>query len=369
MAILDPRRPNPGDDRDNLPTSLHIVKNALPECTGICRIVRGLARHAGDYGYQVRVLFLGDGPLAEEMRAAGIAAEVIPWSGSVGDVAGAWRVWRELRRHSAEIVHWHHGGTAARMMARASGAHVVGHLHGLAPAEDSAKALRDRFRGADAMIACSAAVAASFAQARAEVVYAGVEAEATLPAPRGQAGSLRLGVVGRLIPLKNVEAAIAAVARLKSMGIDTELEIAGEGPSEAELRALAEALHVEERVRFLGWRGDVRALLATWDVLVMPSRQEGFPMAALEAMAAGRAVVATRVGGLCELVEDGVTGRLVPLGDVGALAECLAELAQDRGRLERLGAASWARAHVEFSNARMAREICAVYDRLLRREA
>lgn len=356
-------------DKETLPTCLHIVKNAQPECTGICRIVAGLARHAGEYGYEVRMLFLGDGPLTGEMRAEGIAAEVVPWSAGAADAAGALQVGRWLRRQSAEIVHWHHGGAAARMLARTAGARVVGHLHGLAPAEDRATALKARFRGADAMLACSAAVAASFPMARAEVVYAGVETDARMPDGREGSGALRLGVLGRLIPLKNVDVAIGAVARLAGRGVDVELEIAGEGECEAELRALAKALHVEGRVRFLGWRADVRLLLATWDVLVMPSREEGFPLAALEAMAAARPVVASRVGGLTELVVDGVTGLLVAVGDTDALAACLAELAADREALQRMGVTAWERAHVEFSNARMAREICAVYDRLLRRGA
>lgn len=354
-------------DKETLPTSLHIVKNALPECTGICRIVRGLAPHAGAHGYAVRVLFLGDGPLAAEMRAEGIPAEVVRWSGGLADAGGALRVSRALRRQRAEIVHWHHGGAAARWMARASGAQVVGHLHGLAPEEDRAKAARDRFRGADAMIACSAAVAASFAMAHAEVVYAGVEVDAQIPAARAGGGALRLGVLGRLIPLKNVEVAIETVARLQSVGIGAELEIAGEGPAEPTLRALAKTLQIEERVRFLGWRADVRPLLATWDVLLIPSRQEGLGLAALEAMAAGRAVIATQVGGLVELVADGVTGRLVPPGNVDALVVCVAELARDRARLERMGAAAWGRARTVFTAERMGRQMVGIYDRLLKR--
>jgi glycosyltransferase involved in cell wall biosynthesis len=99
----------------------------------------------------------------------------------------------------------------------------------------------------------------------------------------------------------------------------------------------------------------------------MPSMEEGLPISALEAMASARPVVASRVGGLCELVVDGVTGYLVPPGDTEALARRIAELAGDRERLAQMGMAAWRRAQSEFSACVMAQRTAALYDRLLGR--
>jgi glycosyltransferase involved in cell wall biosynthesis len=151
------------------------------------------------------------------------------------------------------------------------------------------------------------------------------------------------------------------------MGIEVRAEIAGSGPSESALRDLVGSLGVAERVRFLGWQVDVDRLLASWDLLVIPSLEEGFPLSALEAMAAARPVVASRVGGLSELVVDGVTGRLVPPGDTEALVRCIAEMASDRRRLSLMGDEGWKRVRGHFSAELMARRTVELYDRLLHR--
>jgi glycosyltransferase involved in cell wall biosynthesis len=149
------------------------------------------------------------------------------------------------------------------------------------------------------------------------------------------------------------------------MGIDVQVEIAGSGPSESSLRQLVVNLGVEDRVRFLGWRMDIDRLISSWDILMIPSLEEAFPLSALEAMAAARPVVATRVGGLSELVVDGVTGRLIPPGDTEALAQCIAELARDRQRLAQMGDEGWKRVHSLFSAARMTQQTLQLYDGLL----
>jgi glycosyltransferase involved in cell wall biosynthesis len=194
-----------------------------------------------------------------------------------------------------------------------------------------------------------------------------VETGSHPPAPVASLGPLKLGVLARLIPLKNVESLIRTTAYLADMGIEVQTEIAGSGPSDSSLRDLVASLGVAERVRFLGWRTDVGRLLAAWDLLVIPSLDEGFPLSALEAMAAARPVVATRVGGLSELVVDGVTGRLVPPGDTDALVRCIAELAIDRQRLALMGIEGWKRVHESFSASRMARQTVELYDQILDR--
>ncbi len=353
-----------------MPTCVHIVKNAQPECSGIARIIADLAKRSGSYGYRISVLFLGDGPLVSELKEAGIQAAAVSWTGHRGDPAGAWRVWRWLRKHPAQIAHLHHGGLSHRLLCHLGGVKsVVRHVHGqiLEPALNSVSELS--FRGTDAVIACSQAVADSLRWCIPEVIYAGIEVGADPPSPPPLTGPLRLGVLSRLVPLKNIEAVIETTARLTRLGIDVQTEIAGTGPSESALRELTARLDVAGHVRFLGWQRDVDALLSSWHILLMPSMQEGFPVAALEAMGMARPVFASRVGGLCELVVDGVTGRLFPAGDTDALVRCIAEIDKDRLQLTRMGRAGWERAKTLFSPDRTAERTAALYDRLLNREA
>jgi len=345
---------------------IHILKNAQPECTGICRIVAGLARHVHPFGYEASVLFLGDGPLVLAMKDAGIPASTVSWSVKWSDLAGVWRVWRWLRKHPAEVAHVHHGGVTLRLLCRMAGVRaVVQHVHGRIVETSGDSVAKLDLRAADAVIACSNAVAECLPQGCAEVIYAGVECSARPPVPAASEGPLKLGVLGRLIPLKNVEGLIAAAAHLAGRGIEVQVEIAGSGPSESSLRDLVASLGVADRVRFLGWRVDVDRLLSAWDILVIPSLEEGLPLSALEAMAAARPVVASRVSGLGELVVDGVTGMLFPPGDTEALVGCMAELACDRQRIAAMGDAAWERANGLFSAVRMAQQTAQLYDRLI----
>lgn len=326
----------------------------------------GMAKHAHASGYELSALFLGDGPLMGMMREAGIPAAAISWSARRSDLRGAWRMWRWLRKHPAKIAHVHHGGLAVRAVCRMAGVRVVvQHIHGRVVESNGEAASQLSFRAADAVIACAQAVADCLPQCRAVVIYAGVETGDNPPAHAISTGPLKLGVLARLIPLKNVAGLINAAAKLAEMGIDVQVEIAGSGPSEASLQHLVASLGLQDRVRFLGWRMDVDCLIASWDVLVIPSLEEAFPLSALEAMAAARPVVASRVGGLPELIVDGVTGRLVPPGDTEALVRCIAELAQNRQQLAHMGDEGWDRVHRLFSAARMSQQTAQLYDGLL----
>ncbi len=357
----------PGEG-DELLNCVHILETAQPECSGICRMIADIAKYARSSGYEISVLFLREGPLVAAMRDAGISASAVSWTAGRGDLAGAWRVRRWLREHPAQIAHLHHGGRSVRTVCRLAGvAAVVQHVHGRIFEPSGATISPRDFRAVDAVIACSQAVADCLPGLHPEVIYAGVETSSHPPATVAPVGPLKLGVLARLIPLKNVESLIQATATLADMGIEVETEIAGSGPSESSLQDLVASLGVAERVRFLGWRTDVDRLLAAWDALVIPSLEEAFPLSALEAMAAARPVIASRVGGLSELVVDRVTGRLVPPGDTDALVRCIAELAIDRPRLALMGGEGWKRVHELFSASRMAQRTVELYDRLLHR--
>jgi glycosyltransferase involved in cell wall biosynthesis len=171
--------------------------------------------------------------------------------------------------------------------------------------------------------------------------------------------------VGRLAEQKGHRSLCRAVPAILERAPNARFLWAGDGPLEGELRALARRLGVDETVRFLGRRDDVPDLLGAADLFVLPSLFEGLPLAVLEAMAAGLPVVATRAGGTAEVVDDGVTGHLVPAGDVAALADAVADLLRHPARARVWGRAGRARFEREFHAGRMARETAEVYRGLL----
>ncbi len=162
-----------------------------------------------------------------------------------------------------------------------------------------------------------------------------------------------------LVARKGVDLLLEACART---GQPCTLLVAGEGPERARLEAQAQALGASERTRFLGAREDKAELLEACDVFALASRAEGLGVAALEAMARARPVLATRVGGLAEAVVDGRTGLLVAPGDVAALARALRSLQDDPALRARLGAAGPRRLQEGFA----AEQMVAAYERLYR---
>jgi glycosyltransferase involved in cell wall biosynthesis len=146
---------------------------------------------------------------------------------------------------------------------------------------------------------------------------------------------------------------------------DAVFAIAGEGEEREALESLARSLGIAERVRFLGHRRDVAALLAACDVFVLPSLYEGLPLSVLEAMAAGAPVVATDIGGTNEALTNDDTGVLVPPADAAALARAIQALLADRERARRLAAAARQYVRRHHSAAAMADDVGRVYEELL----
>jgi len=160
------------------------------------------------------------------------------------------------------------------------------------------------------------------------------------------AGAPVAGIVARLVPIKAHEVFLAAAAAVRRRRPDAVFLIVGDGERRAELEALAASRGLRGSVRFTGWRRDLDRVYADLDVAVLCSRNEGSPVSLIEAMAAGRAVVATRVGGVPEIVEDGVNGLLVPPNDAAALALAIRRYFGDtelRARLQANAATSIAR--------------------------
>lgn len=148
-------------------------------------------------------------------------------------------------------------------------------------------------------------------------------------------GRAVVATIAQLRPQKRLDLLVEAAVDLP----EVSFIVAGDGPERAALEARAERRGVADRVRFVGFREDVRPILDAADIVVLPSDAEGLPLSLLEAMAAGVAVVATDVPGTREIVSDGVTGLLVPSGDARALASAIARLVADDGLRATLGAA------------------------------
>ena len=177
-------------------------------------------------------------------------------------------------------------------------------------------------------------------------------------------GAPVLGVVCELRAQKALEVLFEAAALLLPEFPALKVLVAGDGPERAPLEAAASQLGAADAVLFLGIRRDVPALLAAVDVAVLSSDYEGSPLSVLEYMAAGKPVVSTRVGGVPELVEDGVQGLLVEPRDPAALAKAVAELLRDPERAERLGAQGRERQLREYSLDAMVRHVEELYEEL-----
>ena len=167
--------------------------------------------------------------------------------------------------------------------------------------------------------------------------------------------------VARLDPQKGLHHLVAAAALVP----EVRVMIVGDGPERGALETRIAQLGLGDRVHLLGFRTDIPELLAGCDLFVLPSLFEGLPLSILEAMAAGKAVVATAIGGNDEAVVDGVTGLLVPPADPQALADALRTLLREPERRRRLGEAGRRRAEAEFSATAMVRRVAAVYDEVL----
>jgi glycosyltransferase involved in cell wall biosynthesis len=176
-----------------------------------------------------------------------------------------------------------------------------------------------------------------------------------------------IAFVGRLIAIKGLSTLLQSLAGLRREGIAFRLVVAGDGDRRASLEREARGAGLGSWAHFLGWRRDLPRLYADADVVALPSRREGVPVSVMEAMAAGRPVVAAHVGGVPDLVEDGRTGCLVPPGDPIALARAVRDLLADPARRRAMGDAARATARERFDVERSAGALDAFYRGLLAR--
>jgi glycosyltransferase involved in cell wall biosynthesis len=206
--------------------------------------------------------------------------------------------------------------------------------------------------------------------ARVRIIHGGVDMEKFRPA-KPQAGGRRgedgvvIGCVGRLHPDKGQLVLAKAAPEILGALPGARIVLAGDGPQRGALEAAIAAGGVSERMILLGDQRDIPALLSTFDLLILPSMNEGFANAALEAMSCGVPVIASDAGGNPEVVRDGQTGRLFRKGDAASLAACVVEMAKDLPRARALAGAARERAVKEFGVDTLVRRHEELYGELI----
>jgi glycosyltransferase involved in cell wall biosynthesis len=165
--------------------------------------------------------------------------------------------------------------------------------------------------------------------------------------------------------VKRTDDVLLAVRRLRDRGVDAVLCMVGDGPDRETVERRARELGIVRSSLFLGYQDDVAPYYAAFDALILPSANEGTPVSAIEALAGGRPVVATGVGGVPDVVRDGVDGFLVEAGDIDAMADRLARLAADADLRRRMGEAGSASVRERYSVERLLDDVDALYRRLL----
>ena len=177
-------------------------------------------------------------------------------------------------------------------------------------------------------------------------------------------GTCLIGTVGRLARVKGIPYLLQAARILLHQGANVKVLVVGDGNIRLDLMTLTRDLGINQNVAFLGHRDDIDELLKALDIFVLPSLSEGIPMVLLEAMAASRAVVSSRVGGIPEIVEDGIDGFLVEPMDVNSLAERCGRLIESPDIARKMGVQARKRVERDFSATTMADRVALIYKEL-----
>jgi glycosyltransferase involved in cell wall biosynthesis len=356
-----------------------------------------------DRGYETRLVIGQESPregnlfdLAARKGVAciampGLGREVRPWR----DLRALIGLYRMMRRFRPQIVHTHtaKAGMLGRLAARAARVPVIVHtFHGhvlrgyFGPLTTAFYRAVERRLGAssDVLVAVSDAVKSDLVAlgvapaAKIRVIPLGLDLEPLAAAlPRGSLrreagvpdGAPLVGIVGRLAPIKDVGTFLRAAAAVRATTPGVHFAVVGDGEERARLEAERTRLGVDDCVFFHGWRRDMAAVYGDLDVVVNCSRNEGTPVALIEALAAARPVVATRVGGTPDLLGDGRRGLLVPEGDPTALAAGIVDALRGSDAVRARAREGQAYVLAHHSSRRLVDDIDTLYRELLARPA
>ena len=359
-----------------------MVINCL-ELGGAERLVVELSGRLRAHGCSTIIFSLGAGGTLEDAATNG-GADVYSLGLGRADPRSAAVLTAALRNHPVDLLHLHlpRAGVLGRLAARrlrlrpvvytehnVEGGYgrLIRHLNQWTLGWcDHVVAVSDQVR--------SGIIARGVPPSRVTTIPNGVDVDSLTAAASRQslrtlldlpAGAPLLGTVANLHPRKGLEVLVAAVHRLRAQWPDVHAVVIGRDDGMgSELRSLAGRLGLDGAVHFLGPRLDAAALMASFDVFVLPSRVEGLPVALLEAMALRRPVVVTPVGGVPEVVRDGREGLHAPVGDPDAVARAVDRLLRAPEEAAALGAAAAARVRRDFSVDRMADAHARLYTRL-----
>jgi len=350
---------------------------------GLERVVATLAQAQHQSGRRVSVCCLDRaGALAEALPPAGVAVHTVGRSARGFDPAAVLRLARLLRADGARIVHCHnygalvYGALAARLV---RGARVVYTVHGAVTSSRRSTARFLKLGIVHEVVFVSAHArgvareAGVTGSSHVHTILNGVDVSSFAAGHAGGADAVRrahgipddarvCGIVARLTEAKDHANLFAAVAIARESIPTLHCLVVGDGELRDELERDVTERRLSAAVVFTGARANVRDYLDAMDVFVLSSVTEGLAMTLLEAMAAGLPVVATRVGGNAEVVEDGVTGRLVPASNAKALADAIVSMIESPAAARAMGDAGRERVTRLFSLEAMVRRYQAVYE-------
>jgi glycosyltransferase involved in cell wall biosynthesis len=336
--------------------------------------------------------FVADARGVEVVRIDELGREIAP----LRDLMATIRLARLIRKERPQILHTHtaKAGTVGRVAARLAGSRkppiVVHTFHGhvlrgyFGPVRTLLFRLLERWlaAGTTALIAVSPQVRDDLVslgvapRERFVVIRLGIELdERVAPEENGRGESRRylgipgdrfaVGWIGRMTAVKRTDDVLIAFKSLRDSGVDAVLCMVGDGPDRIPLEQRAHELGVARDTVFLGYQEDVAPFYAAFDVLVLPSGNEGTPVTVIEALAAERPVVATRVGGVPDVVRDGEDGFLVEAGATEDLADRLGRLARDPALRARMGKKGRERVLPRYAVKRLVDDVDELYRALL----
>jgi glycosyltransferase involved in cell wall biosynthesis len=339
--------------------------------------------------------FVAAGLDVDVVRIDELGREISP----LRDLMATVRLARLIRRERPQILHTHtaKAGTVARVAALLAGSRrppiIVHTFHGhvlrgyFGPLRSRFFRLLERWLASKttALVAVSPQVRDDLVslgvapRERFVVIRLGIELDERVAAEQnGRAESRRylgipddrfaVGWIGRMTAVKRTDDVLVAFKQLRDEGVDACLCMVGDGPDRAHLEQRAHELGVVRDTLFLGYQEEVAPFYAAFDALVLPSGNEGTPVSAIEALAAGRPVVATRVGGVPDVVSDGEDGFLVEAGATDDLADRLAQLARDPALRERMGKHGRERVLPRYAVDRLVGDVDRLYRSLLMAE-
>lgn len=374
-------------------SGIRVLHVAGPSAGGIKKHLLALTgkSHGERYHHMVAC---PPGALADALAARGIETFAVPleWGGTpLGALAAATMLAGVIRRSRPRVVHAHgaRAGLAGRLAARLAGAPVIVlTVHGsffqdrwpgwkkrlLATGERCLAGFTGRIITVSEALRREIATLEKISQEKIITIYNGIDPGAFRPSQgRGLPGRAAMipaagrvvGTVARLAPQKGLDNFIEAASRVARLADDAVFLVVGDGPLRGDLEKKAGSLGLAGRFIFAGERPDVNSILPCLDVFVLPSLTEGLPLTVLEALAACRPVVASRVGGIPEVITHGVNGLLVDPGDVQGLATAILGLLEDRERADRMGLKGRALVEERFTVGRMVDQTESVYAGLL----